>query len=198
MKQQTCILFGKSGSGKGTQAELLSKYLKEHDPSRKVIYVETGQRFRDFLTKNTSYTAGKIKEVMAAGGLLPAFIPIWMWTSLFIDEMTGDDHIVLDGLSRREIEAPIVSSAMEFYGRDGATVLLLDVSSEEVTKRLIKRGRHDDHDEKIKERLAWFETDVMPAVNYFKTHPFYTFVNINGEQSIEDVHKEILAALDLS
>lgn len=197
MKPVTCILFGRSGSGKGTQAELLTEHLKKIDPEGKTIYVETGQRFRDFIGKNPSYTATRIKEVMAAGGLLPAFLPIWIWTGFLIDELSGKEHLVMDGLSRRAPEAPILDSAMQFYGREGVRVILLDVSNEEATKRLLKRGRHDDHDEKIKERMAWFETDVMPSVHYFQKNPFYTFVTVNGNQSIADVNKELLAALGL-
>jgi adenylate kinase len=197
MKPITCILFGKSGSGKGTQAELLAESFKKVDPGRKTFYVETGQRFREFTEKNKTYTAGRVKEIMANGKLIPAFLPIWIWTGLMIDEMKGDEHIVLDGLSRREEEAPILDSALQFYGREKTFVLLLDVTDEEVKRRLLLRGRHDDKDEKIDSRLAWFKTDVMKAVNYFEKHSYYNFVHINGGQSIEKVHEDILKAIGI-
>jgi adenylate kinase len=114
-----------------------------------------------------------------------------------IDEMKGDEHIVLDGLSRREDEAPVLDSAMQFYKREKPFVILLDVSNEEVKRRLLIRGRHDDKDEKITERLRWFESDVMKAVKYFEEHSYYNFVHINGEQSIEKVHEDILRAISL-
>lgn len=58
MTPQTFIFFGPSGSGKGTQARLLIEYLEKKDPERKTVYIETGRRFRDFITE-ASYTAKK-------------------------------------------------------------------------------------------------------------------------------------------
>jgi adenylate kinase family enzyme len=197
MKPITCVFFGRSGSGKGTQAELLIKKLKEIDSSTKTVYVETGDRFRKFVNDSGTYTAARVKEVMGAGGLMPAFVPIWTWTSLLIDELTGGEHLVFDGVSRRPDEAPILDSALQFYAREKPVILFLDVPVPEVTERLMKRGRHDDKEEKIAERLRWFETDVMKAVHYFETNPYYKFVNIDGDQAIEDVHKDILKALGI-
>ncbi len=198
MNLQTVFLYGRAGAGKGTQAAELNTFLREQDPDRKTIYLETGQRFRDFIQNSKTYTRDRVKQVLDEGGLLPAFLPIWIWTSLLNDEVTGNDHLVLDGLCRRPEEAPILDSAMKFYGRHGATVIVLDITDEEAMTRLLKRARHDDHDEKIKERLGWFQTDVVPTMEFFKNDPFYNFITINGMQSIEDVHKDILKALKLA
>ncbi len=199
MKPITCILFGKSGSGKGTQATLLMKTCERLDPKNKFIYVETGQRFRNFIDDSGTYTAKLTRQVMHAGALMPAFIPIWTWTNLFIDEIiTGREHMVLDGVSRRLDEAPVLDSALQFYKRDKPKVLFLDIHHEEAKKRLLKRGRHDDKEEKIAERLRWFETDAMKAVRYFEKNPYYNFVKINGDQTIEKVHEDILKALGIS
>lgn len=199
MKPITCVFFGKSGSGKGTQAALLSKTCERLDPTNKFIYVETGQRFRNFVDGSGTYTAKLTREVMHAGALMPAFIPIWTWAGLLVDEIvTGREHMVFDGVSRREDEAPVLDSALQFYKRERPTILLLDVHHEEAKKRLLKRGRHDDKEEKIAERLRWFEADAMKAVRYFEKHPYYNFVKINGDQAIEKVHEDILKALGLS
>lgn len=198
MKPQTCIFFGRSGSGKGTQANLLIEYLKKNDKERNVLYVETGARFRDFLSKSPTYTAGRVKEVLSHGGLLPAFLPIWVWTSLFIDEYTGHEHLIFDGISRRANEGSIVDSAIQFYGREGVRIIFLDVHLEEATDRLLKRGRYDDKPEKITQRHSWYETDVLAAIDYFRKNSMYTFLTIDGCQSIEKVHQDILAGLDLS
>lgn len=198
MKQTTCIFFGKSGSGKGTQADLLIKYLNAHDPENKVVYVETGDRLRNFTKESTSHTALMTKEVMSKGGLMPASIPIWAWSSILIDGVkTGKEHMVFDGVARRADEAPILDQALQFYGREKVAVVLLDVPHEEVTTRLLKRGRHDDKHEKIVERLKWFDTDVMPSVNYFKKSKHCTYLHVNGHQTIEQVHKDILKALGI-
>jgi adenylate kinase family enzyme len=198
MKQITCVFFGKSGSGKGTQADLLLKKLAEIDTVNKAIYVETGARFRSFVKDTSSFTAHKVKEVMSAGGLMPAFFPVWMWTGLLIDEIvTGNEHMVLDGLSRRPDEAPILDSAIQFYQRKKPIILFLDVHHHVAKDRLLKRGRHDDKHEEIDKRLAWFDSEVMKAVSYFKHNPYYTFISINGDQTIENVHKDIVKALEL-
>jgi adenylate kinase len=197
MKKITCIFFGRSGSGKGTQAELLIKKLKEADPTNKVILVETGAELRK-LKANGTYTAGMTKNVLDKGGLMPASIPIWAWSNLLINEVvTGDEHMIFDGVARRSDEASVLSQALEFYEREHPTIVHLDVPNDEVTTRLLKRGRHDDTHEKIAERLKWFETDVRESMNFFKKCPTCRYIDINGHQSIEDVHKDILKALGI-
>jgi adenylate kinase family enzyme len=47
--------------------------------------------------------------------------------------------------------------------------------------------------EEIERRLNWFETDVIPAVEYFRQHSKYNFVEVNGDQPVEVIHKELLA-----
>jgi adenylate kinase family enzyme len=198
MKQTTCIFFGKSGSGKGTQADLLIKYLKKHDAHNDVVYVETGAGLRKFIEKSPSHTAVMTKEILSRGGLMPASIPIWTWSTMLIDEVkTGKEHMVFDGVARRADEAPILDQALQFYGRKDFAVVLLDVPHEEVTARLIKRGRHDDKHEKITERLKWFETDVMPSIHYFKKGAHCKYLHVNGHQTIEKVHEDILKALGI-
>jgi adenylate kinase family enzyme len=47
----------------------------------------------------------------------------------------------------------------------------------------------------IETRLEWYKTDVVPVVEYYRTNSYYNFVEINGEQSVEAVHAEILKAI---
>lgn len=142
--------------------------------------------------------AGRIKEVMAAGKFLPPFIPIWMWTQFFVDEIkTGKEHMIFDGVCRQPEEGPILDGALQFLGKEKPFVFLLDVPEPEVVTRLLKRGRYDDKEEKIAERLRAFESGAMPSVNYFRNSPNVSFVIINGHQAIEDVHGDILKALGI-
>src|ERR1035437_9211224 len=155
MKPKTFILFGPAGSGKGTQSEQLTKYFNSVDPGRKVVYIETGQKLREFI-KGTGLTRDLVKDVMSKGGLLPAFIPIWIWTSTFINELDSTSHVVLDGLCRRVPEAPILDGAMQFYGREKPIVVILNVSDEECIRRSLNRKRYDDKTEEIQKRLTWY------------------------------------------
>jgi len=194
----TIIFFGKSGAGKGTQAALLLKTFERLDAKNKTIYVETGQRFRNFMETSQSFVAGKIKEVLSVGKFLPPFLPIWTWTQSLIDDLkTGNEHLIFDGVCRQLEEAPLLDDALQFLGRGRPFVILLDVHHEEATKRLLKRGRYDDKHEKIAERLRAFEKGAVPAIEHFKKSPNVKFVHVNGDQSIEKVHEDVLKAIGI-
>ena len=191
MEPYTFIFFGRSGSGKGTQAKLLIDFLKKSTPNTDVLYIETGQRFREFASE-ASLSAKKTKEIMGKGGLLPEFLPIWIWTEYLVRHVSGDEHMVLDGLSRRSHEAPILDSAMRFYERKKPFVISINVRREVAKERLLGRQRSDDKEEDIEKRLDWYDKNVLPAIEYFKQNPYYKFVEIDADRPVEEVHKDIL------
>jgi adenylate kinase family enzyme len=197
MTPQTFLFFGRSGCGKGTQAKLLIDLLQKATPDKKTFYIETGQRLREF-SQEIGLSAKLTADTMASGGLLPSFIPIWIWTNYFVRHMTGDEHLVLDGLSRRAYEAPILGDALQFYNRPTPTVIIVNVSRAWAKDRLTNRGRADDSKLDIEARLDWYDTNVVPAIDYFKQNAYYRVIEINGEQPIEAVHAEILAKTGLS
>jgi adenylate kinase family enzyme len=191
MKPHTFLFFGRSGSGKGTQAKLLINFLEKLELAHKVVYIETGAKLREF-SEEVGLSAKQTKEVMAEGGLLPSFIPIWIWTNYFVRHLNGDEHMILDGLSRRPYEAPILDDALQFYNREQPFVLIISVSREWAKDHLLKRGRADDSNLDIDARLDWFDTNVAPTIDYYKKKPYYRVIEINGEQPIEAVFAEIL------
>ena len=197
MTPQTFLFYGRSGSGKGTQVELLIKYLSEKDPKRKSLHVETGALLRDFVTNDSGYTGIKVKDIMSKGGLLPEFIPIALWGKFMFKNVTEEEHIICDGVARREPEAPVLDSAFRFYNRESPHIVLINVSLEWAMERLLARGRSDDTKESIRERSDWFDQNVLRAVEFFKQNPYYKFHNINGEETIEKVHAELLKAVAL-
>jgi adenylate kinase len=197
MQLQTAIFIGPSGCGKGTQAKLLQEYLETHDTEHPVHYFQTGEKFREF-AKSDSYTAHRVREVLEKGGLQPGFMPIWIWSSLFIEGVTGNDHIITDGFPRRAEESPILHTAFEFYERENPTVLSFEVPDDALVERLVEgRKRADDTPENVRERLRWFKKDVSLALKFFEEHPYYTVVHLNGDQSVEKVHADILEALGI-
>lgn len=189
---QTVIFFGSSGSGKGTQAGLLREYFKKVDPQHKVIYIETGRRLREFM-EEANYTAELTKETIDDGGLLPEFMPIWVWTEHLVRNFSGKEHLILDGLSRREQEAPILESALEFYNLEPIYIVHLKTSKEWSTQRLLERGRDDDTRQNIEERLEWFYENTLPAIKHLKQNIRHTYIEVDGEQTIEDVHSDIIS-----
>ena len=71
--------------------------------------------------------------------------------------------------------------------------MYLNVSQEWSRKHLLSRGREDDIDiAMIQKRLDWYQKDVIPAVDFFKDNDGYNFLQINGEQPIEKVHRDLI------
>ncbi len=196
MNPYTFIFIGRSGCGKGTQVELLQKYITENRPHEEIFYLETGERFRNFI-KEDSYSSQLSRKVYESGDRQPSFLAIWMWSHLLVESFKGTEHLIIDGSPRAYSEALAMDTALKFYGRK-AYVIHLNVSRKWSEDRLLSRGRVDDIDlAKVKKRLDWFEEDVVPAINFFTVNSGYTYVDVNGEQSIEDVHKEIMEKLAL-
>ena len=197
MSPQTFIFIGRSGCGKGTQADLLQKYIKTQDPGREIFYLETGSRFRDFI-KGDSLSSKLSLDISHRGDRQPDFLAVWMWAHLFVENLKGNEHVIIDGMPRSINEANVLDSAIRFYNRVPAYVVYLNVSRSWAEDRLQSRGRADDqHKDGIKRRLDWFETDVVPAVEHLRQHSEYRFFDINGEQPIEEIHKEIIKKIEL-
>lgn len=191
---QTFIFIGRSGAGKGTQAALLQAYLEKVQPSVSVKYLQTGAEFRSFL-QGDSYTQKMAKALSAKGALQPAFLAIYMWAKFFTEKLTGGEHLIIDGTPRKRDEAQVLDSVFSFYGRNKPVILFMNVSEAEAARRLAARQRLDDNSVEIRGRLAWYKTDVEPAVEWYRTNPNYRFVEVNGEQSETKIHVDIVAAV---
>lgn len=184
------LFYGKSGSGKGTQAQLLKSHLESQ--GRKVIYIETGKLFRSFSESHNDFMGEHVRSVINAGKLMPAFFPVYLWSRELIENYTGTEDIIMDGVARRIEEAPIIDSALDFLEIEKRFVLTINVSDEWVFDHMGARtDRADDTKEGMEKRLAWFTTEVIPVINYFSKTGKYSSVTINGEQTIEEVASDI-------
>lgn len=192
MNSRAFVFFGRSGCGKGTQAKLLVEFLKAK--GREVIYTETGSQLRDFI-KTENYSSKLTGDILKEGGLLPVFLPIWIWTDILVKNFSGTQDLVFDGVSRRKEESVTLDSAFDFYKIKNLNIILIKVSENWSFTRMMERKRADDTPEKIQNRLDWYEKDVVPSFEYFRDKPGYNFIEINGEQSVENVHKDIIKAL---
>jgi adenylate kinase len=195
VQQQTIIMLGPQGCGKGTHAELLKAYLEKNDPERGVLYFSAGKELRKFVEGRT-YTAKMNRSIIAQGGLLPTFLSVHVFAEQLMHEMQGNEHLVIDGFPRTEDQVPILDSALRFYKRENPTVVYINISDEEAIKRLLKRGRADDTEEGIKERLSWTREHMGTILSWFRQNHAYKVVEIDGEHPIEEVHKAINTALE--
>ena len=185
------LLMGRSGCGKGTQAKLLIKHLRDNNLGE-TLYVYTGEKLRNFAEKEETLAARMSKIKMKAGDLLPSFLAVWLWSGSLIEGVREDNNVIMDGSPRTLLEAMMVDDAMEFYNRNNVIPIFLETSEEWSTQRLLGRGRSDDSLKSIKERLAYFEESVVPVIDYYNGKSKYKLARINGEQSVENVHREIL------
>jgi len=195
----TVIFVGRSGCGKGTQADLFKNRIHQTDEDKNhILYVETGEHFRKFI-RGDNFSSELSRKIYENDERQPNFIACWMWANVLIDELDEGMHLVFDGAPRARPEAEILTTALNFYHRENPVVVYLNVSREWSEERLLARGRSDDKTlAKITKRLNWFDKDVMPAIEYFRKDSFYRFLEINGEQSIEKVHADIVSAYDYS
>jgi adenylate kinase len=189
------IIIGRSGSGKGTQADLLGQVLLSRG-AKNILHATTGGGFREFIAGD-SYAAKLSKEITNSGALSPEFLAIWNWSNIFIKNITGNETVILDGAPRRMAEVDALHSAIKFFGYEKPTVIYLDVSETWAMDKLASRGREDDRKREEQERkMEWFNQDVLPCVDAYSRDPRYSYVHVNGEQSVESVHKEITEKLD--
>jgi len=194
---KTFVFIGRSGCGKGTQIEKLAEHMTEKgiiNAEHPWLRIETGARFRD-LVKTEGFTSNMLKAAMERGERLPDNFAIWTWTGFLFEKYTGAEHIFCDGCPRSLMEAETLDMLFKFYKREKPIVFYLDVSREESKKRMVARGRKDDDPEDIERRLDWFERDVYPAVKYYEENPDYICIRINGEQTREKIHDDIMAEL---
>jgi len=196
MTPQAFIFMGRSGSGKGTQIKLLVDLLKKLDPERDILNIYTGEEFRRFI-QGPSATQKASKALYDAGGLMPEFLTVHMWTKPLIERYDGNQHIIFDGTPRKYHEAGVLHSMFDFFGFDKPHAVNIDITPAEATRRLLLRKRLDDNEEDIKKRLGWYETDVVPTVDFYRDNPSYDYIQVDGERPIELVQADIVKKLGL-
>ncbi|MEI8249203.1 MAG: nucleoside monophosphate kinase [Candidatus Taylorbacteria bacterium] len=201
MKPQSFIFMGRYGSGKGTQSQLLIDALKKRYSDMEILYVQTGQEFRNYFATEHTYTSQLSKKTVESGALMPEFMCVYMWGRLIAEKFKGHEHLVFDGTPRKLMEAHMLEPLFAYYGLEKPWVIYLDVEHEEAIKRLSVRartsGRVDDGEEQLKERKLAYEADIIPSIEYYRTSPHVRFLDIDGERSIAEIHADILKKIGL-
>jgi adenylate kinase len=193
MQSETFVFFGIVGSGKGTQVKLLMDFLKQND-GKECVYAYPGNEYRKIAESGT-YTGQIVKESMNLGHLQPDFLTDSLVTNIIMNSISPDKHLIFDGYPRTIGQSEKTIEISEFYKRGDLKIIYLELSKDEAMKRNLLRGRADDTKEGIEKRFDEYINKVIPSIEYFKDKPNCTIYTINGEQSIEDVHKDIIKAL---
>lgn len=176
--------LGKSGSGKGTQVEKLAE---RYD----LKVISSGSLLRK-RAEIDDFAGRKISGILSKGGLIPTPIIFHLWLHELeaLHEDGGVDGIVFEGSPRKVYEARLLDEALGFYDLEGEfSVIHLNISDEEAMTRLLDRGRSDDEEQAIVERLKWYKEEVDPVVEYYREQG--RLVEVNGEQEIKLVGQEL-------
>ncbi len=199
MEKKFIILMASPGGGKSTQAVLLKKKLEEL--SNDVAHVTTGGGFREFI-KGDSFLARRAREEQNSGGLQPEFLAIWNWANIFISRLKEGTTVILDGAPRKITETDAIHQLFPFLGYKNPHVIYIEVTPSWAKDRQkfreansVEKRADASTDEEIEKRIELFYEEILPCVEIFKNDPRYSFTRINGEQSIEAVHADIMEAL---
>lgn len=195
-KALTFIFFGIVGSGKGTQAELLIKYLKDNNLSNDILSTSTGAEYRR-ITENNSYTGKIVKDRLEKGNLQPDFLTISLFTNILVNSLNENTTFISDGFPRTIVQSEAFENIMRFYNRENSEIIYIELDKEEATKRMLLRGRSDDTKDGITKRFDEYINNVIPSMNYFKDKKGYNIHTINGKQSIDEVHYDIIKSLNI-
>lgn len=186
---QTIFFVGKPASGKGTQAELLSQKI-----GWPIISMSDG--LRELRTQGGAL-GQKLQEIMDTGGLTPDWLPGYVYLkSLFA--LSADAGAIFDGTSRSVPQAELIVESLTWLGRPFSVIYLLTSDDEIRNRTKIRRetqGRVDDHEEAVAKRIAAYYERTDKVIEFYRTSGH--LVEVNGEGAVEQIHKDILAKLDI-
>ena len=184
------ILFGPPGSGKGTQSEkLVEKYV--------FIHLSTGNLLREEIANRTPLGL-EAKNFMDKGQLVPDEVVIAMIDSC-LEHHKEAAGFLFDGFPRTPAQAQALDKLLSFKKTEIALVLALEVTEEELVKRLLNRGktsgRSDDINETvIHQRFAVYKNETAPIAEHYKK--LKRFQSIKGEGSIDEIFHSLCQAID--
>ena len=184
------ILFGPPGSGKGTQSEkLIIKYGLKH--------LSTGDLLRSEIAQQTALGI-EAKKIMDKGQLVPDEVVIGMISSA-LDDNPMAKGFLFDGFPRTAAQAEALDKLLELKKTGIKVMLALEVTEEELVRRLLKRGetsdRSDDTNENvIRERIAVYHSKTSAVAHYYAK--FNKVVMVKGEGSVDEIFSRLSIEID--
>jgi len=211
------VLLGAPGSGKGTQAQRLTKIYN-------VPQVSTGDLLRTAVSEGTEL-GKKAKQAMDAGELVSDDVVLGMIRER-LQQPDAENGFILDGFPRNLKQAEALDDLLADEGKPLQAGLLIDVDFDILMKRLTGRlsckdcgavyniyfsppiqedycdacgsnnlyHRADDNEETIGNRLQVYDTNTAPLIDYYDDKKLLKRVNGIGE--MEDITHAIQAELD--
>ena len=181
-KKTRIIMLGGPGSGKSTYTAYLVSHFN-------IPHVYPGGMLRKEVEKN-SEIGQQVKNIISKGEFVPNSIVL----DLIKDRLAQPDAqrgYVLDGWPRYMEQV----RDMEQSGIGYDHAVFLDVSKEEIMRRLLARGRADDTVDIINNRIALYKKETGPVIEYLKSKPGFFSVKGEGKEP-EDIAKEIIFEIE--
>jgi adenylate kinase len=176
------VLLGPPGAGKGTQAEKLAEKLG-------IPQISTGELFRQNIADGTKLGL-EAKRYLDAGDLVPAELT----NQLVDDRLDHDDAangFILDGYPRSVEQAKALHEMLERRGTDIDAVLEFRVSEDELFQRLKARGRADDTEDVIRNRMKVYRDETAPLLEYYSGE----LKTVDAVGTVDEVFARALHAL---
>jgi adenylate kinase len=175
-------LLGPPGAGKGTQAQKLSEKLG-------IPHISTGELFRSNIENGTKLGL-EAKRYLDAGDLVPSEL-----TNQLVDDRLSDadaaNGFILDGFPRSTEQAKALHDMLGRRGTDIDAVLEFRVSQEELLERLKARGRADDTDDIILNRMKVYRDETAPLLEYYSDQ----LKTVDAVGTMDEVFARALQAL---
>jgi adenylate kinase len=178
------IILGPPGAGKGTQSVLVAEKLG-------LKHLSTGEILRKAVTEGTELGL-KAKEVMDRGNLVSDDIMIGIIKEA-ISAQEAKKGFILDGFPRTLEQAIQLDKIMDSLGYEGVKVINITLDDKELIRRMLGRGRKDDTEETISNRLRVYREQTAPVREHYlkKTAVF----DIYGIGTISEINSRILDLL---
>ena len=176
------VLLGPPGAGKGTQAEKLEEKLG-------IPQISTGDLFRRNIGEGTKLGL-EAKRYLDAGDLVPSEL-----TNQLVDDRLNDPDVakgfILDGYPRSVEQAKALHEMLGRRGTDIDAVVEFRVSEDELFQRLKGRGRADDTDDVIRNRMKVYRDETAPLLEYYSGE----LKTVDAVGSVDEVFARALQAL---
>ena len=176
------VILGPPGAGKGTQAELISESLG-------IPHISTGDLFRANISQGTPIGL-EAKKYLDAGNLVPSEITIDMVRAR-VAEPDAAKGFILDGFPRSTEQADALTHILDELDTKLDAVLSFGVDEDVVVKRMLARGRADDTEEVIRNRMQVYLTETAPLLEYYAD----TVKTIDAMGDVNEVHQRVLRAI---